>query len=465
MNNELASFFIEFTSKGLSELKTDMLELKNSVEEMSDTFSKSASSGESFFGKLKSWTTSLGGMALGFVSVKRAITDMFNVADKTIDLHLTASRLGVNPLELESLGRISSRFGGSMQDAFTFYESMQDLSFNLGLGRYTQSQADIMSLAKISVQAVQSLDPADRIRYLINQLQSAFSSVADPELRSQMQNAFGNIPNSIRSIMETGNYWELMGKGEGYSFLYTEEARKESIANKNARIALSEAWEKLVNEFTPAVTRLIDEFLTPLVKNFSEFAQDKDLGQILSDWVKEMSNWVKETWPDIKRVFMGIVDVIMAMFNWMFGDGEWQDVMKAGRKMLGINPELSPREDAERQVKNVGMIGGAIAGAALGLGAGGIGAIPGAIIGAFGGNWLGSKAGDTADWINSKLNVPNYIPRINGITNNNYANEMGLTVNLDSKAIARANMTNAGTIVKALNNGMVSATTGGGVKY
>lgn len=456
MNNELANFFIEFTSHGLSELKSEMNELKNSVDEMSDSFKESSGSGDGFFNKLKSWTTSLGGLVLGFVSVRKAITDMFNVADRTIDLHLTASRLGVNPLDIESLGRISARFGGQMSDAYSFYESMQDLSFNLGLGRYTQGQADIMALADIDIQAIKNATPTDRINHLINQLQTAFANTSDPELKSQIQAQFGNIPDAIRSIMETGDYWNLIGKGEDFSYMFTEEARKEAIENKNARLRLAEAWEKLVQEFTPAITRIIEEFVTPLVENFADFAKNKDLGQILSDWINQMKEWIQEVWPEVKRVLMGFADVLTEMLRWIFGDGSWSDVKKAGRRMMGMPEELTEAEKNVKTGKTVGAVAGAtVAGLA---GASPLGIIGAGLLGLFGG-------GKMAEYANEIRGIAN-LPQIDGSGNpvtNNYAGDNEITININDKPAGKVTLDKFGKpAVKMLDSNFMASISGGG---
>lgn len=467
MNNEIANFFIEFTSKGLSELKSEMSDLKNSIDEMADSFNESSSSGDGFFGKLTTWASSLAGLAVGFVSVRKAITDMFNVADKTVDLHLTASRLGIDPLDIESLGRMTTRHGGEFDDAVRFYEALQELSFNLELGRFTQGQEDILSLTNQRVGYFKKLNtPTEKFNFLIDQLQTAFSNINDPEYKTKLQQEFANIPNSVRTMMETGKYWDLIERGVELSYMYTDKARKESIENVNARIELQEEWDKAIQTLTPAVTQLINEFITPLVNNFAKFAQKHDLGNSLVKWAEELKSWAINVWPDVKAVLIAFADTLFELMRWIFADGSWEDVKKAASQFK--KPE-KPITDEELE-KMVAENNQKAAQAVVGLGAAAIGAFSfglgplGVLIAALAG-YFGSGAGIDAlqkSELDSLGEIPGDGPWLTPAgTTNNYANSMGVTINLDGKTIGRYMLAPNGA---PMCDPMISATTGGPTK-
>lgn len=434
MNEQLANFFVEFTTKGITELKDGMSDILGKLDDVEDKFNKSGSKGEHFFGKIPGWVKTVATLTGAFKSLSEIINGIFDVNEKVFDLHTAAARIGVKPITLESLDKGLRYFGAAPGTAEKTYDFVNNLLFGAGYGQIPKELADITSKAQVGmIRFMAGGTTEERIQYYLDQVAANMHKIMNTNYvgvsREQMAQQYANVAlgdyGALGFVMGQGLYKDVVAKGRQESFYSDPEAFRQSVELTAAKISLQDEWEKALIELTPAITRLIDEVVKPLVANFAEWAKNKDLGKILSDFVMTMKN---------------LVLFIAEIFRAAFGDGSWADVRKAGRIMLGMTPEEAQRQQDIEKAKADAMPGfwtlvgaGAATGAVAGSIIPGAGTAGGAVVGALtgAGVWLfGEPNLDELDVVNESANGLTQIP---ASPTNNYANTVNTEINIDGR--------------------------------
>lgn len=429
MNEQLANFFVEFTTKGITELKDGMSDILDKLDDVEDKFNKSGSKGEHFFGKIPGWVKTVATLTGAFKSLSEIINGIFDVNEKVFDLHTTASRLGVSPMSLESLNKGLRHFGGKEGDAESVFSHISSRIYDWSYGRYSDAEARVSSETGVGMfTPLRGGSNEQKIAHALDQIAVNLETIRNTkgvEAARQYAEQFLGDFGALGDVMSLGKYHDVVNKGLGESFYSDPEAFRQSVELREAKFRLQDSWEKALIELTPAITRLIDEVINPMIENFAEWAKNKDLGKILSDFVITMKN---------------LVLFIAEIFRAAFGDGSWGDVRKAGRIMLGMSPEEAQRQQDIEKAKAEAMPGfwtlvgaGAATGAVAGSIIPGAGTAGGAIVGALtgAGVWLfGEPNLDELDVVNASANGLTQIP---ASPTNNYANTVNTEINIDGR--------------------------------
>lgn len=419
MNEQLANFFVEFTTKGITELKDGMSDILGKLDDVEDKFNKSGSKGEHFFGKIPGWVKTVATLTGAFKSLSEIINGIFDVNEKVFDLHTTASRLGVSPLSLESLNKGLRHFGGREGDAESVFSHISSRIYDWSYGRYSESEARVSSETGVGMfTPLRGGSNEQKIAHALDQIAVNLETIRNTkgvEAARQYAEQFLGDFGALGDVMSLGKYHEVVNKGLGESFYSDPEAFRQSVELREAKFRLQDSWEKTLIELTPAITRLIDEVINPLIANFAEWAKNKDLGKALTNFID-------------KLVIFG--ELIAEVFRAAFGDGSWADVKKKGRELVGMPPEETAAEKGRRYIKNAMTAIGAVGG---GLLSGGTAAVVGGVAGHEFGEWLGEKLFPDVselDVVNASANGLTQIP---ASPTNNYANTVNTEINIDGR--------------------------------
>ena len=158
MNNDLANFTVEFTTKGFKELRDSMKELGEKMDDLSKKVSSVKTHGgwlNDFVDGLETKIRNLG-LAIGGLGIKKA----FDVKNEVLDLEQLSVLSGVAEKNIEALGlalKFSDVQGGDINTAGKFYRNLQDFREELSLGNISDEQAKEWGISGLKLNPAASL--------------------------------------------------------------------------------------------------------------------------------------------------------------------------------------------------------------------------------------------------------------------------------------------------------------------
>lgn len=320
MNQEIANFFIEFTTKGMAELKEGLGDIQRSVEDFRDEMKKADGDGKNLFGSLGSWLKTIGALTAGFLSLRAAIRSVFAVKGDVLDLYNMADLTRISPKTLEGLGIATEQFkGGGIQAAFDFAANANNMLAKMRDAEYLESWNKAMAKSGFYLSYNPGLSVEENMLQVMEDLHRGFTQGGFYN-GLRVKEAFG-ISDAMYQLLQDPNWRTKLNAGMDKAVLSKDPKNQQNavdldIAAKN----LHRAVQDLMAQFMPVVTALIDEFATPLIKNFADFVRDKDLPNIMRNWIKELSDWVNRIWPEIKHAFQEFLFIMKGLFEVFFGD-------------------------------------------------------------------------------------------------------------------------------------------------
>lgn len=330
MNQEIANFVVEFTSKGLAELKEGLGDIQTAVQDLHDDMKKADDSGNGFFDNIGGWIKSIGALTASFVGLRAIIRSVFDVKGEIIDVYNMADIAGVDPKWLEGLGIATEQFrGGGVQAAFDFAVGMNESLGKMKWAKYNEDWVEQMAMFGFTTKYDKDKTEQQNRMAFMEALHKGFANASFLDEQG-IKNAFG-INDAMYQLLKRDDWKELMAAGMEKIVLTDEEenidkALELDVAQKN----LKRAWQDLMTELMSSVTQLINDFATPIVQNFAEFAKRHDLGEMLRKWIEQLRDWVDVVWPEIKEFFSNLVFAIRGLFEVLFGSegtilSRWSD--------------------------------------------------------------------------------------------------------------------------------------------
>lgn len=338
MNQEIANFFVKFTTDGLKDVKQGIEDINKNIDGLKDSFEKSETKGESFFGALVKWTTLVGGLTAAFQLLRNTIKSVFDVAYEVVDLYKQEQLLGVQASVLEKYGLISQRNMGSQADAYAFFRDVKGLMGRYELGKVTDEDNYLLNMLGVNWSYNKGLDPAqNRDRYL-NALHNAVKNI-DPNdeakmgLLSQlikqesMRTFFMSNDEQFQKQLAWGDKWRVLSKDEN------------ALGNAQKAITVEMEWEQTLKEFRltalPILTELlvalrpvIDVLRTNVLPKFEKWIEENK--DNFADWVTQGIEWLLNDFPqilsDIYTVLSAIAGLLVPIVKWvgekLWGTGE-----------------------------------------------------------------------------------------------------------------------------------------------
>lgn len=311
--NELDSFTVNFITNGLDKLQDGIKDLRNQMDSLDAAFQKGSDKGNSFFSNFGGWITSLAGLAAGFLSIKQAIEGVFGVADKIIDLNLTADRVGRTALEVETLSRAMLHFSNKtdVKDMFGEAEKLYGtLNTITGKAWRLQFGNDLTEELNRAGGIMFTGDESDQemVKKIIQGLEYHTKN-RDWYGRDQLAKVLG-LSNTAVEFLSSGEAGvsKILQAESQKAHLYTDDNLKSAQDLMEARRQLKDTWDRIYEQLQPEVTKMINAFnllvqkLEPVIKML--------IGAL--SWLSEKFGWLMDKSQDFgEKLGKGISDYII----------------------------------------------------------------------------------------------------------------------------------------------------------
>ena len=319
MNQEVANFVVEFTSKGLAELKEGLGDIQTAVQDLHDDMKKADDGGKGFFDNIGGWIKSIGALTASFIGLRAIIRSIFDVKGEIIDVYNMADIAGVDPKWLEGLGIATEQFrGGGVNSAFDFTVGMNEALGKMKWAEYNEDWVKQMAKFGFTTEYDYNKTEQQNRMAFMEALHRGFANASFLDEQA-IKNAFG-INDAMYQLLRSDRWQELINAGMEKIVLTDDEKNLQNAVELDiAQKDLKRAWQDLMKQLMSVTTQLINDFATPLVQNFSEFAKKHDLGEVLRKWVEQLRDWIDVVWPEIKEFFSNLVFALKGLFEVLFG--------------------------------------------------------------------------------------------------------------------------------------------------
>lgn len=371
MNEEIGNFLIKFTTEGFDKVEKQLQQINKSVENLGDSFDKGAKKGESFFGALAKWDTTVGILKSSFRALKEEITSVFETSKDMSRLFQMEESLRVEARVLERFGLIAEANNGQASDAKSFFNTVNKLvtrASKPGLTWSTKDQQDLL-VAGIDWQYQQGVSGELNRDAFLQALRTAFLKAnADP--LNQME----KLTLLSQYVPQESLFSFFNSKGEDFDSLM-EWANQNLVYSKNPEKLKDAQMLNLVKLEWGQIKKDIDlEFSGPLaelLKALEPLKEPlKDLAHQFGDWVDENKEtiaqkivdgvkWLKQKlptmWDNFVNVLSVIGEVVSNIYDWIKKEGvvgkTWNSVKMAfDAAKIGTNLFTGNFTEAQKQL-------------------------------------------------------------------------------------------------------------------
>lgn len=331
MNNDLANFVVEFTTKGFKEVRDDIKELGDKMDDLASKMNGMKTHGgwlNGFLGGLETRIKALG-VAIGGLGIKKA----FDIKNESLALQQLSTDSGIAAQNIEALGLALKfgGFGGDKNTAGNFYSNLQLFREKLMRGEISEEQAKEWGISGLR------LTPNAGIAEYIQ-------SISEALYKLEKGGQVANVRLLADSIGLDAPMTRFLKQGPAFVAKALKEAGAETwlyeptVARRSAE--LNTNWEKFKNRFNKMFS---DEWL----------AATNSLVDVLNLLEPTMAKLVNH----LGGVFGDDIRTIAEIIKTMNGDqtlGQLVDKLQANQDM------------AESMGEVIGMALGAIIGALIG---------------------------------------------------------------------------------------------------
>lgn len=332
MNNELANFFVSFTSQGFAELKAQLDGLNKNIDSLGQSMSKS----DKGLSKLGSSFNKLAARLSPALIALKAFRDALNLKEEVINLQNMATAVGTGADKLEGMGRALRQFGGDWKTAGTLYGNITDMMEQLQWGQLDKTEL----ISKYGVDIVNPLVNRDYngvMRAIANAMQGE-------DIGSQRAIAKGFLggDQSLQLFFSQG--WEKVSQqlasAEEKNFKSNTENQRAARDLKDATENLKEAWQRAVIPLLGPLKEILEALnplllaMRPLFEAFGVVL--KALAPLVS-WVAEkLGIGVEVLSTGIEAATVGIRDGIKFLSGEMSGQEYYNSLMSTKAGQAGI---------------------------------------------------------------------------------------------------------------------------------
>lgn len=289
--NSIGDFFVEFTTKGLAELKEGLKGLFNSLDRLDKQFGKTTKGFDNFIGSFKRWAK-----AIGLVwAMNKALKETFNVSDELRNLYKSSDMLGVDPETLERWGIAARAHGGSQSDVNSFFAGLNQMSRNLKEGKYSPELMERMARYGFSEQYLYGASLPENRDKIITDLNNLLTrkdlTAADiqsiqsvfPGLNDTMVSLLQTFPEDLKKTLEWADKQRALTNDP--------KALQNAIKLAIARIELEQTFKRVWTPLMEPVADLI-KALEPLAEPLAELV--KSIAELISQLMPVVEYVVKK---------------------------------------------------------------------------------------------------------------------------------------------------------------------------
>lgn len=327
MNEEVGSFLVKFVTEGLNDVRSDLKDLNKSVDNLNDTFEKTEKKGESFFGALVKWTGLVGGLTAAFRGLKGVVSGVFDAAGNVVDIYQNETLLRTEAKVLEQYGLIAEKNRGSAEDAYGFFQDVDDAMYRYQNSLVTEDEMTRNARVGFSWNYDRRLTEAqNRAAYIDALRQSAqyVYGVQDPKEAKELTGIFSQIvkQKSLRAAMAgSDEQWQnLLAWSDKWRVYTKDEKNLQNAADlmgvqlefrqtmRGLQMEIMPLLRDVLKALAPHVKKLTDWLATngeKLAKEITKWINDGKLNELLTD----VGNVVKAIW--------GVAAMLAPIVNWV----------------------------------------------------------------------------------------------------------------------------------------------------
>lgn len=367
MNNDLTNFIVEFSTKGLAELKQGIKDLGDKIDEVGKKFQEGQTHGKSFLSSLDSIASKVEaiGAAVATLGFKKA----FDIKNESLELQRFSSDTGIAAQNIEALG-LALKFGGFGGDKGTasgFFTNLQLLREKLQRGEIGDSEvkewandlgfsispnAGIAEYIQTISQSLYDLDKAgriaDRMRLAdslgIDRTMELFLKEGPEYVRQALKEAGAETwlsdPTVARRSAELNTNWEKF-KNQ-FNKMFSDEWLKAANDLVDVLTKLEPTMGKLVNQLGGAVGESLRG-----ISHVIDLFQGKTSLADFSKMMEENKQFSQEIGRVIGTVFGGIIGLLIGHPLLGAAIGNWLGGKLGSVDMPQPSPDVSPQETFE----------------------------------------------------------------------------------------------------------------------
>lgn len=294
MNNDLTNFIVEFTTKGFKEVRDDIKELGDKIDEVTKKVKDAGNTSALFTRTLSSLETWLKrvGLAVGGLGLKKA----FDIKNESLALQQLSTDSGIAAQNIEALGLALKfgGFGGDKNTAGNFYSNLQLFREKLMRGEISEDQAKEWAISGLR------LTPNAGIAEYMQ-------SISEALYKLEKAGKVANVKLLADSIGLDAPMTRFLKQGPAFVAQALKEAGAETwlyeptVTRRSAE--LNTNWEKFKNNFNKMFS---DEWLTAT----------NELVKVLQDLEPHLAKLVNS----LGRTFGGGVDVTQSLVDTLQGE-------------------------------------------------------------------------------------------------------------------------------------------------
>lgn len=291
MNNEIADFYVAFTTAGIAELKQGLDDIDKKLDGIEDGFTSATHGTNEFLAGLGLLLAKLGIFGGVLATVAAGIKNAFDIGERTLDLNNMAAAAGVASEEIETLGIALQRYGGDTNVAGATYKKIRDLLTEYGQGKISENQREVMARYGFNIQP--GMTP-DEVLFTLQEAMYRRVQAGDIGGRNQIASAFG-IDQSVMLFLSQSiqDVIAELKNAEDKLVLSGEANKQNALALQEAKEELKKSWDKVSQELIPVITDVLNmlgpilEALRPIAAFLSNLITDTfDLGKNLLALIK-----------------------------------------------------------------------------------------------------------------------------------------------------------------------------------
>ena len=322
MNDEVGNFLIKFTTEGFDKVEKSLNDLNKGMEKLNESFEKGTGKGESFFGALVKWDVIVGTITKSFRALRNEVSAVFNVAEDMTTLFRKEQILGVESKVLERYGQIAELNQGSQQDAYAFFEGIQNLMLKASTpALWGESDAKDLALAGInwSYQRLSSDKTQNMIlnreAFLVALRQAFLDNMDDPDRMSYLKKYVGQESLYSWFMSPDDSFRSQLDWAEGQRVFSAQPEKLQDVQDLRVeRLEWQNFWKKFDLQLTAPMTSLLKALeplqkpLDDLVKRFGVWVDEN--ADKIAGWIEDGAKWLVDEGPNILK---GIGEVCTAI--------------------------------------------------------------------------------------------------------------------------------------------------------
>ena len=295
MNEQLANFFVSFTTTGVADIKTTLDDINDRLDALGGNFQESSKGMDGMFGGLTKLLGRLGLVTSAVTAVGLAIKNAFAIGDKAVELRNLSEATGASAEKLETLGIVLRKYGGDVSSAGEVYKNFMTMMTEYSQGKIPESHREMIARYGGYGLSIRAGMTPEQILENLNKVFNRLEADGNIGAIHQIARAYGlDQPTMVMLMQSQDDLRAEIERAKEQLVLSSEETQKSAEELRLAKQELRAVWDKISAELIPILSSLLDA-LSPIL----------DVLAPIAEWVLKQ----------IGGTIGGVVDVASAIFT------------------------------------------------------------------------------------------------------------------------------------------------------